>query len=378
MKNKDFNTVFGVIFVLLLLIPLLLTDLRNGLVAPEENRMLADRPPLSSMNHPQTFIRNFTEWFNDHIGLRGKFISLYKFLGKSQKQGPQYREGDVTYIIGRGGHHFFTGSNNHDMIGKFAGNPVFSSEELQTFSHKLTSMQDYLNKRDIPLIVMFCADKETIYPEYYSPAVKRGPEPVQLDLITSYLKNNTSVDIFNVRQALLEQKDRYLLFPKGPPGDLTHYNEIGAFFAYRELMCHINTYYPDIIPYSLDDIDIDCDENGVARVNLKENPEYTKYDDSFFDNVTTNSSDGWANRAFESTARNSPAILILRDSYMGDENSFILKYIARHFSKTIAIHFLNMNNLEQYIDAFNPDIMVLETAERQIPGFFASVNGLNL
>jgi hypothetical protein len=265
------------------------------------------------------------------------------------------------------------------MIGKFEGNPVFSSEQLQTFSHKLTSIQDYLNKRGLPLIVMFCTDKETIYPEYYSPAVKRGPEPIQLDFITSYLKNSTSVDVFNIKQSLLEQKDRYPLFPKGPPGDLAHYNEIGAFFAYRELMRHINTYYPDVIPYSLDDIDIDCDENGVARVNLKENPAYTKYDHSFFDNVTTISSEQWGNEAFESTARNSPTILILRDSYMGQaDDTFILKYISRQFGKTIAIHSGNMNNLKQYIDAFNPDIILLEAAERSIPYFFASLNRLSL
>jgi hypothetical protein len=213
MKIKIFNTIFAIIFIVMLLIPLFLTDLRNGLVSVEENRMLADRPPLSSINHPRTFIQNFNGWFNDHIGFREKFISLQRTLNRFQKEGPQYREGNLTYIVGKEGHHFYTGSN-YEMISKFQGDPIFTNSQLQQFAQSLTDVRNFLAEKDIPFVVMFCTDKESIYPEYYPEAIRRGPEPNQLDFITSYLKTNTVIDVFNIRQALAEQKKTLSVVPK--------------------------------------------------------------------------------------------------------------------------------------------------------------------
>jgi hypothetical protein len=377
MRTKIFSIAFAVVFIITLLAPLFSTDLRNGVVSERENRMLADRPPLSSINHPRTFIQNFNLWFNDHVGFREKSISLYQKLNRFQERGAQYRKGDVTYLVGREGHHFFTGFN-HELIAKFQGRSVFSGEQMQIFARKLTAMKNYLDKKGIPLIVMFCTDKETIYPEYYSKAVRRGPEPAQLDIVTNYLQKTTSVDLFNIRQALMAQKGSYLLYPKGPSGDLAHYNEIGSFFAYRELMKHINSYFPEIVPYSLNDVDITCDENGTANVSLKEAPLYKKLDDSFFDNVTVSRPFTWEYEAFENTGAGSLTALFFRDSYMGVNGGFLEKYVARHFNKTILIHFANINNLEEYIKTFAPGIVVLETSERQITWFFNSVNGLDL
>jgi hypothetical protein len=177
---------------------------------------------------------------------------------------------------------------------------------------------------------------------------------------------------------LAAQKDRYLLYPKAPPGDLTHYNEIGAFFAYRELMRHINVYFPEIVPYTPDDINIEHDENGVASVTLKEEAAYKAFDESFFKGMNLSLLN--SNGAFENTAANSLTVLFFRDSYTGDApaGNFFSKYIARHFNKTILIHFENISNLKLCIDRFHPDMVVFESAERQAGWFFNCVNQLQL
>jgi hypothetical protein len=164
------------------------------------------------------------------------------------------------------------------------------------------------------------------------------------------------------------------LYPKRPPGDITHYNEIGAFFAYRELMNHINAYYPDIIPYSLGDININCDENGTADISFKEKTSFKQLDSSFFDNVDVHRPFDWDNQAFENPNADSLTILLLRDSY----STFISKYIAQHFNKTILISYSNIVNFKQYIDTFTPNIVIFETAERGIKGFFNYLNQLDL
>jgi hypothetical protein len=227
----------------------------------------------------------------------------------------------------------------------------------------------------IPLIVMFCTDKESVYPEFYPRLIKRGPEPIQLDIITQYLQKHTTVDVFNIRQALLAEKNKYLLYSKTGDGNaLTHYNEIGAFFAYRELMKHINVYFPQIIPYELGDIEIKYNKEGTHTVSLKTEITYRRPEYSLFDSLNFIDHDLWGrafNEAYENIDLDLPVILFLRTSYSNE--NYIGKYIARHFGKVIMTHFMNMEYIEEYIDRFNPDIVIFESTERQLDMFADAV-----
>jgi hypothetical protein len=283
-------------------------------------------------------------------------------------------------LVGQEGHHYFA-SVNRKMILKYQGKPVFSDEELRNFAANLDKIGDYLNKKDILFIVMFCTVKETVYPEYFPKVITRGGEPVQLDVITKYLLDNSSVDVFNIRQALLAEKNNYLLYPKsGIITDIAHYNEIGAFFAYRELMKHINKYFPEITPFTIDDVTITVDDKGIAEVSLKEETAYKQLDASFFDDVTVGRPFTWHNIAFENRTIKAPGILFLRDSYAGyiQEGHLLSRYIAQQFEKTIMIHWGNMEHLDEYITKYNPDIVVFECAEYGIKNFASGVASLQL
>jgi len=217
---------------------------------------------------------------------------------------------------------------------------------------------------------MLCPDKESVYPEYYPKSIKRGPEPIQLDIITNYLQKYTSVDILNIKQALLTEKDTYLLYNVSL-GDLTHYNQIGAFFAYRELMKHINIHFPQIIPYEPDGIEISYDEFGIPNVSLISGFTYQKLDSSFFDNFIVNKEFTWANNAYENNSSNLPVILFLCDSYANED--LIGKYFAQQFAKAIFIHYASIRCIEEYITCYKPDIVVIESAERELNGFAYNV-----
>jgi hypothetical protein len=216
---------------------------------------------------------------------------------------------------------------------------------------------------------MFCADKESVYPEFYPKSIKRGFEPIQLDIITGYLQEHTDVDVFNIRQALLAEKINYLLYPISI--DVGHYSQIGAFFAYRELMKHINKYFPEIIPYELSDVDIRYDRIGTPDVSINRGTTYRKFDPSFFDDVNIFPPTSWGNEAYENTESGLPVILFLRDSYTWER--YIGKYIAQHFGKTIMIHWSNIDHIEEYITKYKPDIVVFESAEWQLIGFADAV-----
>jgi hypothetical protein len=379
MKARVFDSGFVIVFLLMLTAPLVCIDLYSDRSSEKENRMLANPPQLDDIKeHPRVFIREFDAWFKDSVGFRENLIGLYSVVNNNGLLHGRYKDGQHIILIGQEGHRYWAGVDKK-LISKYQGKPVFSDEELRDFASTLNTIGDYLNKKDIPFIVMFCDSKESIYPEFYPKTIKRGPEPAQLDVITSYLKNHTNADVFNIRKGLLLEKEHYLLYAKSAKpgfwGELSHYNGIAAFFAYRELMKHVNNYFPEMTPFTLNNITITYAPEGFHTVSLKEKL-YKRLDVSFFDDIPWNKERIYESAAFENDNTRLPTILILRDSFA--EEHFLTQYIASHFGKTILIHYRNMEHFEEYIAKYVPDIVVFETAEVQITHFASFVARLQL
>jgi len=356
----------------MLVLPLVFVDLSSeNRVSVQENRMLAKFPNLGDLKrHRGQFIRDFDAWFKDSTGFREQFLALYNVIGKNRwLNGISYSDGQYVYLVGEHGHHFFAHIDGY-LISKFQGKKFIPDEKLSRMADKLEIVKTYLDSKGIPLIVMFCTDKESIYPEYYPRSIIRGQEPIQLDVITNYIKEHTSVDVFNIRQALMTEKNNYMFYPVSS-GDLGHYNEIGAFFAYRELMKHINIYFPKIIPFEIDDIEINY-INSPPVVSMKVEKTYKELDSSFFDDVELLRPFKWENVIFENTKPDLPVILFFRDSFALEH--FFGKYIAQQFGRAILIHYINMKYFEEFIDKYKPDIVVFESAESSLEIFTNYVN----
>ena len=369
------NTCFIVLFMAMLLIPLIFVDLEADRVSVQENRMFAERPRIADIkNHPGKFKKEFDAWFKDSTGFREQLIKVHGILDNNRWiNGVRYTDGQYTYLVGEQGHHYFAHENGR-LIQIFQGKKYFSDEKLIQLAGKIKETKTYLDSRGIPFIVMVCTDKVSIYPEYYPKSIKRGSEPIQIDRITRYLQENTSADVFNIRQALLAEKNNYMLYSvidvRWASDYYAHYNQLGAFFAYRELMRHINVYFPDIKPFEIDDVDITYDKKEQPSVILRETA-YKKRDPSFFDDVNLIRPFSWENSAFENVEQDLPVILFLSDSY--SHEMYFGKYIAQHFGTTIQIHYYNIANFNEYLEKYNPDIVVFETVEYNIELFANSV-----
>lgn len=361
------NMIFIVFFLTMITLPLIFIDIKRDRISEHENRRLANFPELSIIkNDPGRFKRQFESWFKDSTGFREQMLAIYNIIEKNRWiNGIRYTNGQYVYLIGEQGHHYFAYVNGN-LIQKFQGKQFLSDQQLNNLSVKLEEVNAFLINKGIPFVVMLCTDKESVYPEFYPKAIKQGTEPIQLDVITKYLQENTSVDVFNIKQALLEEKKNYLLYNISS-GDLTHYNEIGSFFAYRELMRHITPYFPNIIPYNIEDVSITYDEKEIPHVSLKTEKTYIKLDSSFFDDINIQRPFTRENDAYENMDADLPVILFMRDSYV--EEQFIGKYIANHFGKAIFISFLNMANFYDYVEYYKPDIVVFESAERELQKF---------
>jgi hypothetical protein len=132
-------------------------------------------------------------------------------------------------------------------------------------------------------------------------------------------------------------------------------------------MRHINFYFPEIVPFEPKDVVIKYDGTGTSHVSLKTEKTYRKLDPSFFDGVDVARPFTWENEAYENIQSDLPVILFLRDSYTVEW--FIGKYIAQHFGKAIFIHNQDIENFEEYVTRYKPDIVVFESAERVLRMF---------
>jgi len=348
------NCGFIVLFMAMLVLPLFFVDLSSDRISVKENRKLADRPHVSDIKrHPGTFIREFDAWFKDSTGFREKLISLYKKTDGIFGQN-YYLDGTSIVLIGKQGHHFHTHYNQ--LLPIWQGKRWLDDTQSYELSVKLNKINQYLSERNIPFIVMFCTDKESIYPEYYPDFVIKGPEPTSLDAVVDYISANTNIDFFCIKENLLREKENWLLYPKtGDIYELCHYNETGSFIAYMELMMHINKYFPNLKPFTFDDVDITYIINGSSNVTLKQEKNYKEIKPRFFDDAVE----------FENEDLSLPTLLLLCDSYA----DWFKNYLPQHFGRTIMHHWYTLNRLDEYIDLYNPDIVVFESAERAIPEF---------
>jgi len=352
---------FIFIFILMIALPLVFVDLSKDRISVLENRRLAGRPkPADIKSNPEKFIRDFDAWFKDSTGFREKLISLYKKTDGIFGQNA-YLDGTSVVIIGKQGHHFHTHYNQLLLI--YQGKRWLDDAQSSELSNKLNNINQYLHKRDIPFVFMLCADKESIYFEYYSDFVIKGPEPTSLDAVADYLSTHTNIDFFCIKERLLKEKEKYLLFPRnGNSWELTHWNETGSFIAYQELMKHINKYFPNLVPFTLDDVDISYFINGSSNVTLKREKNYKKIEARFFDDAIE----------FENNDSSLPTLLLFHDSYA----EWFPNYLPQHFGRTIMHYSSTLNRLEEYIDLYKPDIVVFESAERYIPDFSNTVIGI--
>ena len=379
MKVRVLSAIFAVVFVLILLIPLLFTDLSSGNISKWENRRLEPFPTMTNLLHrPAAFIWQFNAWFTDHVGFRGESFGLYRKL-MHLARGAHFQEGAYMILIGNEGYHYCFGYHGL-QISRYQGASILSDEALKGLSEGLLAAKHYLDEKSIPLIVVFCPDKDEVYPEYLPKSVVRGPEPTQLDVITEFAKSYTGLDVFNTKECLLTAKDSQLVFDKD--GDLymlTHWNEIGAFFAYQDLMKHIQAYMPEIETVPIEDTEITyADRYGfpnIPDIRLKQSKSFRQLGAEAFADVPIAPSIYYDyDVVYENDNPALPTLLIMRDSYVGDtytgEYNFWCRYLPQHFGKTIFIHHRNMNNFDSYVAYFRPDIVIFQATEREL-GYFS-------
>lgn len=361
-KNK-----FGVILILFLcflIMPNIIYRIfyKNFNHTNYENRTLASKPILVLTNINE-YPKKYEEYFNDYLPFRNELVKLKNL-------------NDIFVFKNVFNRIVFLGKEKW-LFHKWNNTYSFNEEELETAKNNLVHFRDELKKKNIDFILLICPDKQLVYPEYVPNYIKGKLPNNGTEIFVEYIKNNTDIKVVYPKEELLKYKDKYQLYYKYD----AHWNTLGAYIEYTQLMKSFGIYIDNIDNVDIKDFDGNQSYNlGVYQYNdmaylLSLNSLKYYNDDKTYiisnyitKNYETNYYISSENFSFNSKSyKSKDNIMIIRDSYiMG-----MLDYIATGFKQSEFIHIDSFKN--KNITEYKPDIVVFQLVEWDLKGRILNV-----
>ena len=323
-----------------------------------ENRTLASKPILVLTNINE-YPKKYEEYFNDYLPFRNELVKLKNlndiFVFKNIISD--------RVLLGKAKWLFL---KNVNSIGKYMGieRYYFTEEELEIAKNNLIHFRDELKKKNIDFIFMVCPDKPFIYFKYMPDYIKRKSTKNGTDVFVEYIKNNTDIKVVYPKEELLKYKDKYQLYYKYD----THWNNLGAYIGYSELMKSLNIYVDNIDNVNIKSLSANERFNfaGIYHYNDMANMlslskiKYYNDDKAYIisNYITKNYyvKDGFLYNSKAYSNENN--IMIIHDSY----GLNMIDYIVTEFEQSEFIHIDTFKN--KNITEYKPDIVVFESVER--------------
>jgi hypothetical protein len=114
----------------------------------------------------------------------------------------------------------------------YAVAPAMSDEDLHEWRATLQDIQDWLAAQGIAYAFVIAPDKHVIYPEMMPDSIHRLHEESRIDQLIDYLHLHSTVNVVDLRPALLEARQRERIYHR----TYTHWNDRGAYVAYAEIL----------------------------------------------------------------------------------------------------------------------------------------------
>ncbi|MCD4682388.1 MAG: hypothetical protein K8R86_03810 [Bacteroidales bacterium] len=345
---------------------------------PSENRRLTEKPKvdITSLDY---FPKEYDAYFNDHFNYRNDLILLntsYKFnmLGISPFE--KVAEGKDGWLF------------HYEYLEDYRGKNLFSKEDLKKIAKALEYRQKWLNDRGIKFYMAVAPNKASIYEEYVPDYVFRIHGTSKYDQIMDYLEENSTFNLIDLKDVILENKKDQLLYFKTDP----HWNILGAFNAYEEIMKAIKRDFPDIDPLTLNDFSLEYDTTegkGLARM-LNMVSEYSdidiKFEPKFKRKATVGKKKDYPipeefyykseyELVWHVPDSRQPKAMIIRDSFT---NALILRF-AETFGHTLYLWDVWKYQLnKEIVENEKPDILLILIIEKNLPMFFENIEDFEL
>lgn len=224
-------------------------------VPTAEKRQAVAAPPLTGRNL-RLFGRVYEPYFRDQFGLRDHLLRWENLLLLRV-----FHVSPVSKLIfGRDGWIFYQSERVPDgvTIRDFQGLVPYSPADLRRIRSNITERTRACRELGAECWIVIAPNKETIYSEYLPASIRRIRRETRLDQVVAELRGDSTVRVIDLRPALREARRvcPNLLYSRGG----THWNQFGAYYAYREIVAQIGRGRPGTAPYDLEAFRIEVDE----------------------------------------------------------------------------------------------------------------------
>ncbi len=193
-----------------------------GIESDYENRPLSRFPEKLSTDFP----KQLEEYYSDNFGLRATYVSLHSYLiQKIFNDSP-----DPKVISGKDGWLFL-----EEAASDFMKTNTFDDHQVHRIYRTLKQMSEYLETIGTKFYFTIAPNKNTIYGEYMPDRYVTKEKPSNLRLVSSYL-NEKDFEYIDLSYVLTEDKNNTTTYHKKD----THWNNHGAFIAYRKILTDMN------------------------------------------------------------------------------------------------------------------------------------------
>jgi hypothetical protein len=164
-------------------------------------------------------------------------------------------------VVGTGGWLFYT----QRPIAERNPGP-FSPAELACWQRVLEERHHWLAARGSRYLFVLAPDKQTIYPEYLPASLRPRSAVSRQDQLLEHLRSYTPVATLDLRSALRQARLHEELYDRTD----SHWNERGAFVAYREIMQVLCGWFPVLRPPlardAFESVEIELPGGDLARM----------------------------------------------------------------------------------------------------------------
>lgn len=113
-------------------------------------------------------------------------------------------------------------------------------------------------------LVVVPPDKSTIYPQYMPNEIPLLGTETSMDRLVRQVETNSHIQLLDLRPALMRAAETSQVYYKTD----THWNCIGAYNAYNEIVTYFSDEYPFLQPHALSDFDIVYSEENRLDISV--------------------------------------------------------------------------------------------------------------
>ncbi len=353
MKKKGSNILI-VSFAFLLILPNIFMLLgANSWFVLRENKRLASFPKLTT--NVSVFFKNFNTYYRDNFGIKNLSYKSYRYLKTTVLN--EYPLPNKV-VRGKDGW-FFLGDFDSNVFSNNVGATKITNKEYIIANKNIDNLFYKFNKKKVPFYYLICPDKHEIYKEYLPFTLNSGVS--KFDLIIDFWKKSGR-KIIDLEGVLRAQKKFGQLYYKTD----SHWNDLGAFYGFNELINQLNVEFPSLKKLKLNDFELQLENSkrqdliSMIDVQVSEDVSVlkTKSEDEFISAKYEKGKGVRVERFIN--LKKKLKVIVFRDSY----SKALMKYFKVSFGETIFIKSMNIDY--DLIEKEKPDLVILQMINRKI------------